>query len=91
MCRFLIGEEKFRSKGIGAQALKELLRIGFKDLNFKKITLGVYDFNHSAIKCYEKAGFVKEKLLENATKVAIGYWNSYEMAISKGEWQIQNE
>jgi RimJ/RimL family protein N-acetyltransferase len=91
VCRLIIGEEKFRSKGIGTQALKELLRIGFKNLNFEKVTLGVYDFNHSAIKCYEKAGFVKEKFLENATKAATGYWNSYEMAISKGEWQTKNE
>lgn len=91
ICRFLIGEENFRNKGIGAQALKEILKIGFNELKFEKIALRVFDFNHGAIKCYEKAGFVKEKFLENARKTATTYWNLYEMSISKDEWKIKNE
>lgn len=89
VCRFLIGEEDFRNKGIGAHALKEILEIGFNDLKFEKIALRVFDFNHSAIKCYEKAGFVKEKFLEKARKTANAYWNLYEMSISKDEWKIK--
>lgn len=91
VCRFLIGNENFRGKGIGTKALKEALRIGFKYFQFEKITLQVYDFNNSAIKCYENAGFMKEKFLENVSKSSTGYWNIYNMAISKIEWQIKNE
>jgi len=83
VCRFLIGEENLRGKGIGADVLKEVLRIGFEDFKFEKVGLRVFDFNHSAIKCYENVGFVKEKLIENARKATTGYWSLYEMSISK--------
>lgn len=91
VCRFLIGEDNFRGKGIGRQVLNEILRIGFKGLKFEKITLGVFDFDISAIKCYENAGFVKEKIIENSSKSSTGYWDLYEMSISKIEWQIKNQ
>ncbi|WP_061994778.1 GNAT family protein [Clostridium sp. ATCC 25772] len=91
VCRFLIGEENIRYKGIGTQALKELLRIGFENFNFEKITLGVFDFNESAIKCYEKSGFLKEKFIKNARKAKGGYWNLYEMTILKSKWRIMNK
>ena len=50
------------------------------------LTLGVFDFNQGAIKCYENAGFTKIKLIENARETTNGYWNLYEMAISKDMW-----
>ena len=87
VCRFLIGSEDIRGKGIGTEVLKEAVRICFEELKFEKITLGVFDFNESAIRCYEKVGFVKVKFTENARKSSNGYWNLYEMAISKEEWQ----
>lgn len=68
VCRFLIGEENYRGMGIGKQVLREALRIGFENLNFEKITLGVFDFNLGAMKCYESVGFIKEKYLENNSK-----------------------
>ncbi|MBC2578762.1 GNAT family N-acetyltransferase [Clostridium sp. DJ247] len=76
-------EMELRGKGIGTKVLKEALRIGFEDFRFEKITLGVYDFNDSAIKCYENAGFTKEKFIENVSKSSTGHWNLYEMANSK--------
>jgi RimJ/RimL family protein N-acetyltransferase len=90
VCRFLIGEENYRGKGIGTQILMEILKIGFKELGFEKITLGVFDFNQSAIRCYENVGFIKEKLLDNARKSSTGFWNLYEMAISKDEWKTKD-
>jgi RimJ/RimL family protein N-acetyltransferase len=90
ICRFLIGEENNRGKGIGTRVLKEALRVGFEDMKFEKIILGVFDFNHSAIKCYENVGFTKEKFIENARKSSTGNWNLYEMAISKSKWEKEN-
>ncbi|WP_027624535.1 GNAT family N-acetyltransferase [Clostridium lundense] len=90
VCRFLIGQENIRGRGVGAKVLKEILRIGFEDLKFEKITLGVFDFNKSAIKCYENVGFTKVKLIENARKSSNGYWGLYEMAISKDGWKTEN-
>lgn len=91
VCRFLIGEEDFRGKGIGKRVLKEILKIGFLDLNFKNVTLRVFDFNSGAIKCYENSGLVKVGFSENARKASTGYWNLYEMSISRIEWKVENE
>ncbi|WP_346913133.1 GNAT family protein [Clostridium sp.] len=90
VCRFLIGEEKERGNGIGALALREILRIGFEDKSYEKITLGVFDFNKGAVRCYEKVGFVIEKLLKDARKAKDGYWSLYEMSILKSKWTKEN-
>jgi len=51
---------------------------------------GGFDFNYSAINCYENSGFVKEKLLENVRQSSTGYWNLWDMGISKEQWVIKN-
>lgn len=52
-----IGEEEYRSKGYGTEAMKLLLDYGFNYLNLHNINLGVLDANERAIKCYKKCGF----------------------------------
>ena len=49
-----------RGKGIGTQALKEMVEIGFETLGLKKIYLYTRTDNLSAIKAFSKAGFQKE-------------------------------
>jgi RimJ/RimL family protein N-acetyltransferase len=88
ICRFLIGNEGIRGKGMGAAALKEALRIGFYELDLEKITLAVFDFNVNAIKCYKGIGFINEKFIKDARKAENGYWNLYEMFITKGKSNI---
>ncbi|ERI94567.1 acetyltransferase, GNAT family [Clostridiales bacterium oral taxon 876 str. F0540] len=87
VARFLIGEESLRGKGVGREALSEAVRIGFEALKLNKITLGVFDFNTSAIRCYESIGFKKEDLKENYRKIGDTYWNLYDMRITKQEWE----
>ena len=52
-----IGEEEFRGKGLGTEALKLLISYGFNHLNLNNIMLTVFSFNERAIKCYNKVGF----------------------------------
>ncbi len=85
VCRFLIGEEQQRGAGIGRAALEQAVKKGFTVFKAEKIYLGVFDFNTNAIKCYESVGFKKEKLTENARKAKNGFWNIYEMAITREE------
>jgi RimJ/RimL family protein N-acetyltransferase len=56
----MIGEKEFRGKGVGEQAVKFVADYGFKKLNLHRISLGCFEENVVAIKCYEKSGFVKE-------------------------------
>ncbi len=52
-----IGDEKNRSNGYGAEALRLLLDFGFNYQNLNNIMLGVMSFNERAIACYKKIGF----------------------------------
>ena len=52
-----IGDEKHRSKGYGAEAIRLLLEYGFKTLNLHNIMLTVNADNYAAVACYKKVGF----------------------------------
>ncbi|OCA90082.1 GNAT family N-acetyltransferase [Pradoshia sp. D12] len=89
--KVLIGDKNTRGKGIGQQMIKEILKIAFEELHLHRVSLGVFDFNDSAIDCYEKAGFVKEGLHRDASKNGDEYWSLWEMSILENEWlEIKN-
>jgi RimJ/RimL family protein N-acetyltransferase len=52
----LIGEETARGKGIGYWALQYLEK-EIKEQGWKRIELGVFEFNMNAIKLYQKLGY----------------------------------
>lgn len=61
-----IGDKSHRGKGYGQDAIKLILNYGFNELNLHRISLTVMDYNTSAIKAYERAGFVKEGIHRQA-------------------------
>jgi RimJ/RimL family protein N-acetyltransferase len=83
--KVLVGKA-IRGKGIGFEMVVMVLKIAFEDLNLNRVSLGVFDFNLGAIKCYEKAGFTREGLLRQSRKINNEYWNLCEMSILKSEW-----
>jgi len=87
LARVLIGEPAMRGKGIGAQMIERALEIGFGELGLHRIDLAVFDFNASAIACYERLGFVKEGCLREARRVGNTYWSLYLMGILESEWR----
>lgn len=52
--KVLVGNTKMRGRSIGKHMMKAVLHIAFDELKLHRVTLGVYDFNTSAIFCYEK-------------------------------------
>ncbi|MGK8605583.1 GNAT family N-acetyltransferase [Bacillus thuringiensis] len=85
--KVLVGNTKMRGRSIGKHMMKAVLHIAFDELKLHRVTLGVYDFNTSAISCYEKIGFVKEGLLREAKRVGETYWNLWEMSMLEYEWK----
>lgn len=81
-----VGDTRMRGRSIGKHMMKAVLHIAFDELKLHRVTLGVYDFNTSAISCYEKIGFVKEGLLRESKKVGETYWNLWEMSMLEYEW-----
>ncbi|MBE7099003.1 GNAT family N-acetyltransferase [Bacillus cereus] len=84
--KVLVGDTKMRGHSIGKHMMKAVLHVAFEELKLHRVTLGVYDFNTSAISCYEKIGFVKEGLLRESKKVGETYWNLWEMSMLEYEW-----
>ena len=52
-----IGEEEYRCKGYGAEAIRLILDYGFNTLNLHNIMLSVKADNVEGIACYKKVGF----------------------------------
>jgi RimJ/RimL family protein N-acetyltransferase len=84
--KVLVGDKNIRSQGIGQLMVKEILKIAFEELKLHRVSLGVFDFNKSAIACYEKVGFKKEGLLRDCRKIGNEYWSLWEMSILENEW-----
>jgi RimJ/RimL family protein N-acetyltransferase len=81
--RFMI-KDQYRGQGIGELALRELVRIGFEEFQLSRIRLNVFNINKSAIRCYEKVGFVKRETTERVYKSTKGeYWDNYEMILNR--------
>jgi RimJ/RimL family protein N-acetyltransferase len=57
MLGIFIGEEAYRGRGYGPEAIRLLLDYGFNLLNLNSVMLGVMSFNQRAVRCYEKVGF----------------------------------
>ena len=60
-----------------------------KSLHLEKVTLGVFEFNTSAIRSYEKVGFQQQTLLKDARQFENEYWNLLEMSISDEQWKMR--
>jgi RimJ/RimL family protein N-acetyltransferase len=54
-----VGEEAFRSRGVGTAASRLLLEEGFEGLSLRRIRLHVADFNEPAVRMYRRLGFVE--------------------------------
>lgn len=87
-----LGERDYWGKGYGTDAMRVILRYAFTELNFHRVTLGVFEYNPRAIRSYEKAGFthegrVRKELLKDGQR-----WDVLEMGILREEWKgIGNE
>ncbi len=85
--RILIGEKKLRGIGFGQQIVQHLLEFAFGTLNQQKVELNVFDWNTSAIKCYEKAGFVFNTKKKAEREVNGQTWIALNMTIDKQKWE----
>jgi RimJ/RimL family protein N-acetyltransferase len=57
---YLIGDREAWDNGYASEAIREICRYGFEELELEKITAGVYENNTSSAKALLKAGFVHE-------------------------------
>ena len=76
--------QKYRGNGFGKAMIKAAVKVAFDHFNLAEITLGVFDFNTSAINIYKAIGFgefnrgVRQFQNEN--------WNLIRMKLNKDSW-----
>ncbi|MEC0369247.1 GNAT family N-acetyltransferase [Paenibacillus chibensis] len=58
-----IGEPGFWNRGIGTRLIQSMASYLLDSLNADRIVMDPQEWNHRAIRVYEKCGFVKKKLL----------------------------
>ncbi len=88
--RIIVGDPEFRGKGLGQKIVKMLLEISFDELGFEKAELNVFDWNISAIRCYENAGFVANPNKTYTREINGVAWTAVNMVIEKSSWKRKN-
>jgi RimJ/RimL family protein N-acetyltransferase len=91
LCRILIGDESFRGKGIGEKIINKLVEYCFEKLQVEKVELNVYDWNKSAIRCYEKSGFEINSNKVSQIEVEGNVWISLNMILDKSKWKYKTK
>lgn len=78
---------EFWGRGLIPEAVQELLRYGFEDLDLRTIWCGHYDFNNKSRRVVEKCGF-RHILTERTWVEAMGEERTeLHYALTQGEWR----
>ena len=77
---FVIVDDSKRGCGLGKALVSKAVKYAFESLGAKRVTLGVFENNPSAIHCYEAAGFQRVSRLDTERYGCLGQtWNCIEM------------
>ncbi|CAN5770874.1 GNAT family protein [soil metagenome] len=79
--KLLIGDKEQRGKGIGEKVMQLLVQYAFDKLNASTVELNVFDWNTSAIRCYEKTGFKINPAKTAMFKVGDKEWVALNMIV----------
>ena len=87
-----IGERDFWARGYGTDVMKVILRYAFTEINLRRVTLSVFEYNPRAVRSYEKAGFVHEGRMRQFLNREGKRWDMLFMSILRDEWMsLQNK
>jgi RimJ/RimL family protein N-acetyltransferase len=81
-----IGETEYWNKGYGTDIMNVLLRFAFTEINLRRVTLTVFEYNPRAIRSYEKAGFRHEGWMRKVLNKEGRCWDMLYMGILREEW-----
>ena len=83
----VIGSAENRGRGIGSEALRLLCDYAFMNLGLERVQLDVYAGNQRAVRCYERAGFVREGVRRSARFVNGAFMDVLFMSVLREEWE----
>lgn len=85
-----IGDRESRGKGYGKDALKQILRYAFQEMNLNRIGLDVIEYNQAGIHVYKKMGFIEEGRKRSSVYRDGKYYDIISMGLLKSEWICSN-
>lgn len=83
----VIGEDEYRGKWYGKNAMIWLLNYAFDKLDFNKVNLWVFEENKSAVNLYKKLWFEVEWIMKEEEYFDDRFHNFLSMAIFKRNWK----
>ena len=81
----IIGEKACWDQGYGTDAIRTLVGLAFREMNLHRVFLRVDADNVRAVRCYEKAGFQRERTSREAMFREGVYHDQYVMSILESE------
>lgn len=81
-----LGEKSVWGQGYGSEATRLIIDYVFNTRNLHRLWLRVFEYNIRAIRCYERAGFVREGTLRQEHYHDGRYWDTHVMSILRPEW-----
>ena len=78
-----IGEAHLWDQGIGTRAVSAMTRYLFEGLDAQRVTIDPRVSNHRAVRCYEKAGFRKIRLLPRQELHEGEHWDCWLMVMER--------
>lgn len=85
-----IWDSKVWGQGLGTEVTRLVLRYAFERLRLHRVSLRVLAYNHRAIRCYEKCGFVREGVERESALVAGEWHDDFIMGILQQEYREQS-
>lgn len=85
-----IGERENWGRGYGTEMVNLVLRFAFTEINLRRVTLTVFEYNPRAIRSYEKAGFRHEGRIRKILNREGRRWDILFMGILREEWLKKN-
>lgn len=79
-----------RGRGYAAAMLEKVLTVAFDDLGLERVELGVWAHNTSAVRLYERLGFVCHEVLPDVEQVAGQPWTAHQMSLLKPTWTARH-
>ena len=86
----VIGDPAQQNRGIGGEAVALMLEFAFQHANLQRVELWVNADNARAIRCYEKAGFVREGCRRQCHFQDGGFADMVLMGALRDEWRARH-
>lgn len=83
--------KNWQGKGFGTDAMQTLISFIFNFIHINKIKLQVFSFNQSAIRSYEKCGFIREGILRNEVFRFGAFHDLYLFGLLREDWTAARE